>query len=253
MKKHFFFLLLSLVFTISCKNSKVYEVSQITGKQLPVSDSIPENDAISEYIRPFKEHIDQEMNAVLAFSPFDLVKTDGELNTAIGNMMADAVMDLSNPVFKKRTGNSIDIVLLNHGGIRSSVEKGDITTRTAFQIMPFENEVVVAKMKGEAVRDLVHYLIDAGVAHPVSGIELVLNSKNAIKKLLIQGKPVEDDKNYYVATNDYLLQGGDNMAFFSKAIEVTPLNYKIRNLLIDYFKKHDTIAPVKDSRFIKLK
>ena len=202
MNKHFFFLLLSLVFTISCKNSKVYEVSQITGKQLPVSDSIPENDAISEYIRPFKEHIDQEMNAVLAFSPYDLVKTDGELNTAIGNMMADAVMDLSNPVFKKRTGNSIDIVLLNHGGIRSSVEKGDITTRTAFQIMPFENEVVVAKMKGEAVRDLVHYLIDAGVAHPVSGIELVLNSKNAVKKLLIQGKPVEDDKNYYVATND---------------------------------------------------
>ena len=253
MTKHFFLLFLNLLVATSCKNSKILEVSQVTGEQIPVTDSIPANDSISEFIRPFKEHIDREMNAVLAYSPYNLVKTDGELNTAIGNMMADAVMELANPVFKKRTGNAIDVVLLNHGGIRSAVEKGDITTRTAFKLMPFENEVVVAKMKGEAVRDLVRYLVDAGVAHPVSGIELVLNKNGAIEKLLIQGEPVEDEKEYYIATNDYLLQGGDNMVFFSKAIEVTPLNYKIRNILIDYFKEYDTIAPVKDSRFIRLR
>lgn len=231
----------------------VYEVSQVSGRSIPVSDSIPAHDSISEFIQPYKEYIDREMNAVLAYSPKDLVKTDGELNTALGNMMADAVMELANPVFKKRTGNSIDIVLLNHGGIRSSVEKGDITTRTAFQLMPFENEVVVAKMKGSAVRDLVRYLIDAGVAHPIAGLQLVLNSNNAIEKLLVQGEPVQEEKDYFVATNDYLLQGGDNMVFFSKANEVTSLNYKIRNLLIDYFSKHDIIAPVKDQRFIRLK
>lgn len=253
MKKYFPLLLLSLALTLSCKNSKVHEIAKVTGNQIPVTNSIPANDSISEFIKPYKEHIDSEMNAVLAYSPYNLVKTDGELNTAIGNMMADAVMELANPVFRKRTDNSIDIVLLNHGGIRSSVEKGDITTRTAFQLMPFENEVVVAKMKGTAVRDLLRYLIDAGVAHPVAGIELVLNKNRAVKKFLIQGEPVKDDKEYFVATNDYLLQGGDNMLFFSKAQEVTSLDYKIRNLLIDYFKKYDTIAPVKDNRFIRLK
>ncbi|MEG9326381.1 5'-nucleotidase [Salinimicrobium catena] len=253
MKKQLILLFLSAILSVSCKNSMVYEVSQVSGRSIPVSDSIPAHDSISEFIQPYKEYIDREMNAVLAYSPTDLVKTDGELNTALGNMMADAVMELANPVFEKRTGNSIDIVLLNHGGIRSSVEKGDITTRTAFQLMPFENEVVVAKMKGSAVRDLVRYLIDAGVAHPIAGLQLVLNSNNAIEKLLVQGEPVQEEKDYFVATNDYLLQGGDNMIFFSKANEVTSLNYKIRNLLIDYFSKHDTIAPVKDQRFIRLK
>ncbi|HJY12653.1 MAG TPA: hypothetical protein VJ304_07680, partial [Flavobacterium sp.] len=52
------------------------------------------------------------------------------------------------------------------------------------------------------------------------------------------------NKTYYVVTNDYLANGGDNMNFFLKATDKFDLNYKIRNVLIDYFKEVDTI-PVK--------
>ncbi|MDX1602724.1 MAG: 5'-nucleotidase [Salinimicrobium sediminis] len=249
MKKFSFLLFL---FLASCKFSSDYTPARIEGKQLQITDSIPADESLSEFIQPYKENIDREMNQVLSYSSFDLTKRDGELNTAIGNMMADAVMELSNPVFKSRTGNSIDIVLLNHGGIRSSISKGPVTTRTAYQVMPFENEVVVAKMNGKYVRQMVHYLIDAGTAHPVSGLKLEIGKDNSIKKVLIKGQPLEDNKDYYVATNDYLLNGGDNMVFFSNASEVTDLDYKIRNLLIDYFKQQDTIAPVRDYRFIRI-
>lgn len=249
MKKFSFLLFL---FLASCKFSSDYTPARIEGKQLQITDSIPADESLSEFIQPYKENIDREMSQVLSYSLFDLTKRDGELNTAIGNMMADAVMELSNPVFKSRTGNSIDIVLLNHGGIRSSISKGPVTTRTAYQVMPFENEVVVAKMNGKYVRQMVHYLIDAGTAHPVSGLKLEIGKDNSIKKVLIKGQPLEDNKDYYVATNDYLLNGGDNMVFFSNASEVTDLDYKIRNLLIDYFKQQDTIAPVRDYRFIRI-
>ncbi|SOC80599.1 5'-nucleotidase, C-terminal domain [Salinimicrobium sediminis] len=249
MKKFSFLLFL---FLTSCKFSSDYTPARIEGKQLQITDSIPADESLSEFIQPYKENIDREMNQVLSYSSFDLTKRDGELNTAIGNMMADAVMELSNPVFKSRTGNSIDIVLLNHGGIRSSISKGPVTTRTAYQVMPFENEVVVAKMNGKYVRQMVHYLIDAGTAHPVSGLKLEIGKDNSIKKVLIKGQPLEDNKDYYVATNDYLLNGGDNMVFFSNASEVTDLDYKIRNLLMDYFKQQDTIAPVRDYRFIRI-
>ncbi|MDX1752226.1 MAG: 5'-nucleotidase [Salinimicrobium sediminis] len=249
MKKFSFLLFL---FLTSCKFSSDYTPARIEGKQLQITDSIPADESLSEFIQPYKENIDREMSQVLSYSLFDLTKRDGELNTAIGNMMADAVMELSNPVFKSRTGNSIDIVLLNHGGIRSSISKGPVTTRTAYQVMPFENEVVVAKMNGKYVRQMVHYLIDAGTAHPVSGLKLEIGKDNSIKKVLIKGQPLEDNKDYYVATNDYLLNGGDNMVFFSNASEVTDLDYKIRNLLMDYFKQQDTIAPVRDYRFIRI-
>jgi len=248
MKRYLLFLLLTAG---ACKFNDSYTPARIEGKQLEITPDIPANDSLENFIDPYKEHINKEMEEVLAYLPYNLSKSDGRYNTAIGNLMADALMELSNPIFNKRTGEHIDVVLLNYGGIRSSIAKGDVTTRSAFQVMPFENEVVVAALKGEAVREMIHYLIDSGTAHPVAGIELQLEKDNSIKKVLVQGKPLEDSATYYVATNDYLLEGGDNMNFFLKAEEVTNLDYKIRNLLIDYFKAKDTLNPVRDQRFIK--
>lgn len=250
MKKFSILLFLALA---SCKFTGNYTPHRIEGQQLKITDSITSNNVIAEFIKPYKDHIDKEMNMVLAYAPADLTKSNGDLNTAIGNMMADAVMELTSPVFTKRTGKKIDIVLLNFGGIRSAISKGNITTRTAFQVMPFENEVVVAHMKGIHVQEMVNYLVDAGSAHPVAGLTLEIGEDNSIRKVLVQGQPLDDEKIYYVATNDYLLEGGDNMVFFSNAREVTSLDYKIRNVLIDYFTQKDTIAPVRDQRFIRLK
>lgn len=253
MKKYLFFLFLSSTIIHSCKNSGTLAVTQIEGSQITISDSIPVDPQIEDYIKPYREHINKEMDAVLAYAPLSLTKSEGELNTAIGNMMADAVMQLANPIFKKRTGKEIDIVLLNHGGIRSSLNRGNVTTRTAFQIMPFENEVVIAELTTGQVREMLRYLVDSGTAHPVTGLELVLDQNNSIQKILIQGKPIKENSTYFVATNDYLFQGGDNMVFFSDALSLTTIDYKIRNLLIDYFEREDTIAPVEDKRFIRIK
>ena len=73
------------------------------------------------------------------------------------------------------------------------------------------------------------------------------------KTHVLQGavlKALELDKNaiYYVATNDYLANGGDNMNFFKKGIQLYDLDYKLRNILIDYFKEVDTIPVINDIR-----
>ena len=77
-------------------------VARIEAKQLAVTDSIAADPSIEAFIAPYREHIDKEMDSVLAFAPQDLDKRNGELNTAIGNMMADAVMELAGPIFKER-------------------------------------------------------------------------------------------------------------------------------------------------------
>ncbi len=243
-------LFLSPVFLSSCKSGDL-GVAQVKTRQITITDSIQEDPRIEAFIAPYREHIAREMDSVLAFAPRDLDKKDGDLNTAIGNMMADAVMELAGPVFKERTGKNLDIVLLNFGGIRSTINKGDITTRTAYQVMPFENEVVVAELKGEHLQQMIDYLIEADTAHPISGMQLWIDGQGNVLKALVQGEPIQKDKTYFVATNDYLLQGGDNMSFFSENLGVTELNYKIRNLLIDYFSRKDSIAPVIDQRFIR--
>ena len=119
--------------------------------------------------------------------------------------------------------------------------------------MPFENSVVVTALKGSVILEMTTYLKAFKKAHPISGLELVLNADNSLRKILVGGKAVDSKKTYYVATNDYLFKGGDRMDFFKKSDTLYDLNYKIRNVLLDYFSKNDTLNPTIDQRFIKLK
>lgn len=248
--KHFVvFATISMLF--SCKE-KAYQPVHIDGKLLPVSPEIEAVDSIDAYVKPYREHIDQVLDSSLAYAPFTISKKEGTYNTPEGNLMADIVFEQTAPIFKKRTGKDLDLVLLNFGGIRAVITKGNVTARTAYEMMPFENATVVAELNGRSIRQMVSYLIEAKVPHPISGIKIVLDADGKLSSLNIQGKPFDEDRTYYVATSDYLLTGGDHMDFFKDALSVTDTDYKIRNALIDYFSKVDTIAPKVDNRFVKL-
>ena len=249
MKRFFYFGMLITGMLLSCKSQHV-ELTQIEGQQLIIHDSIASNESLEEFIEPYRDHVSKEMNRVLSFAPYSMDKSQGELNTAIGNMMADAVMELAGPILESRTGEHLDVVLLNHGGIRSAISQGDITVGTAFQVMPFENEVVVAALTADGVRQLVDYLVEERVAHPIAGMQITIDEKKQEVEVLVDNKPLEEGRIYYVATNDYLFEGGDRMDFFNSSSQEIVLDYKIRNLLIDYFEQQDSIAPEIDNRFI---
>ncbi|MFD2918019.1 5'-nucleotidase C-terminal domain-containing protein [Psychroserpens luteus] len=249
--KHIF-LLFSILILSACKNQGEY-INKIEGKQINISDSLKLDQSIENFIKPYREHVDSNLDSILAYAVNTYSKSDGEYNTAIGNMMADAVYEESNPVFKSRTGEDIDFVLLNHGGIRSIISKGNITTRTAYEVMPFDNSVVVVKLKGAQVKELVEYLAKGKRAHPISKLNIVLDSDGNFKSATLNSKPLDFSKTYNVATNDYLYNGGDHMDFFKTNDSLYVLDYKIRNVLIDYFTKIDTLKPVIDNRFIQLK
>jgi len=247
------FIILFFAFAVfSCKNEH-HNLIKIEGKQIPITDSLNSNTEVETYVKPFREHVESDLDNVLSYSIKTYSKRNGEFNTAIGNFMADAVYEEANPVFKNRTGKDIDMVILNYGGIRSIISKGDITSRTAYEIMPFENSIVVVALNGKIINALVDYLIRAKSAHPISKLKLTVDKDFNVVKALINDKEIDTTKTYYVATNDYLYSGGDNMTFFKPNDSLYDLNYKIRNALIDYFKKTDTIKPVIDDRFIQIK
>jgi 2',3'-cyclic-nucleotide 2'-phosphodiesterase (5'-nucleotidase family) len=245
-------LLFSILILSACKKQEVY-LNKIEGTQINISDSLEINQNIEDFVKPYRERVNADLDSVLAYAVDTYSKSDGDYNTAIGNMLADAVYEQSNPIFKSRTGEAIDFVLLNHGGIRSIISKGDITTRTAYEVMPFDNSAVVVKLKGTQVRELVKYLAKGKRAHPISRLNIVLDAEGNLKSATLDSTPLDFSKTYNVATNDYLYNGGDRMDFFKTNDSLYVLDYKVRNVLIDYFSKIDTLNPVIDNRFIKLK
>lgn len=245
------FILLNFLVLFNCKNQKL-QLTKIEGHQIKLSDSTTYSQEIEDFIKPYREHIEKDLDSTLAYSVNNFTKTNGQYNTALGNYVADLIYEEANPVFKKRTNHNIDMVLINHGGIRASLPQGKISTRHAYELMPFENDIVVVALKGIYIDKLIQYLVDSKVAHPISKLKLVINADDEIIEAKIKKKPIEKSKMYYVATSDYLYNGGDNMTFFKANDSVYRLNYKIRNAIIDNFKKADTIAPIIDDRFSQI-
>ncbi len=249
--KHFV-LYVTICCFLACKE-KPLQLTEITAKQLAIDSLVRESDSIRLFLVPFKTHIDKVLDSALAFAPYMITKQEGEFNTAAGNLIADIILGEASPVFKARTGNEIDFALMNHGGIRSIISKGNVTARNAFEVMPFENAIAVVELKGSTVNQLAHFLAQSKIPHPIAGLQIIVDNTGTLKQVLVKGKAVDLNRNYFVATSDYLVAGGDKMVFFKEAVSITEIDYKIRNAIIDHLKKVDNFKPVIDDRFYKLK
>ncbi len=252
-----FVLLLTFAAFTSCAEKKFY-ITKIEGREIGISQPTENTDDtatkqatdIENFIKPYRENIDKDLSLVLANAP-ETIDKSGEWQTPMGNFLSDITFEKSNFVFKQRVQKEIDICLLNHGGIRTIISKGNVTARNAYEIMPFENTAIVVGLKGENILDMVQYLIAEKKPHPLKGLTFTITKDNQAKDVLINGKSLDKEKTYYIVTSDYLVNGGDNMVFFKKATERYDLEYKLRNIIIDYFKTHQEIKAEKDQRIRK--
>tara|TARA_Y100000766_G_scaffold210613_1_gene182209 strand:+ start:485 stop:1240 length:756 start_codon:yes stop_codon:yes gene_type:complete len=244
-------ILLFFFVIVGCKTNSDKEN---LGYNIEINQQVSSDSSIVRYYQPYKKNLEESlMNIPISYSSETYKKNDGELNSTLSNMFADATYELSNPIFKQLTGKNIDIVLLNNGGIRSIISKGNISEKTAFELMPFENSIVVLELNGKSINRMIDYLRMVKLQHPIRGLEIKLNNDYSLKNANINGKKININKNYYVATTDYLLEGGDKMYFLDETTKTTDINYKMRDVLIDYFKKNDTLKLATDNRFIRIK
>lgn len=226
-------------------SSKKYNNYQTSAVLLNVNDSIPLDGKFQKFINPYKEHINRDLDSVLANNPLTQDKSKGQWETNIGNLFATTTLELSKPIFQKRENKTIDFCMLNHGGIRAIIPAGNVTSRTAYEIMPFENSIMVIGLTGKEVLELANYVLVEKKPHPLEGIVIKTNADfSKVISVEINNIPLDENKIYYVATSDYLANGGDSMNFFKNSNLKYDLDYKLRNLFIDYFKKVDTLPNI---------
>ena len=149
------------LFTIACAK-KVH----INTYYISVTENVPVNNDIELFLKPYRDHITADLSKILAYNPVNLDKSSSKWQNPMTNFFADAILETARPVFEKRTGKQIDFCLLNYGGIRSTIAKGNITTKTAYNIMPFENSAVVLTLTGETVYEVAAFIATNTVALP---------------------------------------------------------------------------------------
>lgn len=239
-----------IIIAVGCKNAPL-ETVKIQGKQIKIDQIYYPDSSIIKFILPYKEELRDEISTVLCYSPRTLTRTENDFESALGNIYADICYKKGDSIYFSETGKNIDFALFNYGGIRTVIPKGNVTVGNIFELMPFENKLVVVELTGKKTLELFNYLKESKKAHPISGLRLVMNDEN-FEKILIQKKPFYLAKNYYVLTHDYLQHGGDKMSFFKKPVSLFSTSYKVRDVIIDYLAEIDTLHAFTDGRFVKI-
>jgi len=214
-------------------------------KNISIAENLPEDQTFKKTIEPYKMELEGKMNTKLSHTAVDLTKSGD--NSNLGNLLADYTFEGAD-VWAKNNGipGGIDGAVINIGGIRTTIAKGDIVTRQIYEVMPFENEVMIMKMKGSDLQGLFNYYLKTQKNNPVSHITIETDGDKILKQH-INGKEVDPAKTYYIATSDYLALGGDNMEYFKKG-EMIPTGIKLRDLFLEKFKANPEVTVPTDVR-----
>ncbi len=235
---------LAFLSIISCRAPLNVATVQ-TEKNISISKDLPEDQIFKNIIEPYKIELEGKMNNKISHTAIDLTK-QGE-NSNLGNLLADYTFEGADAWAKKNgITDGVDAAVINIGGIRTNIGAGDILTKHIYEVMPFENEVIIVKMKGSDLQGLFDYYLKTLKNNPVSHL-VIETDKDKIAKQLIDGKPVDVSKTYYIATSDYLALGGDNMDYFKKG-ELMPTGIKLRDLFLEKFIANPEVKVPTDMR-----
>jgi len=186
----------------------------------PVSKTIVSDSSLNAFISPYKDSLDKQMNEVLAIAEVDFV-----VQRPASNLMKW----VANALFVNQTKtvrlSQPAVCLLNTGGIRSSIGKGNVTLGDIYKVMPFDNTVVWVELPIEVLPEIEAYLNKSG-GEPMANLTLIEG------KLSITSSP-ENPTHFWVITSDFLLNGGDKMTFFTKRTNLNETGKLLRDVLIE--------------------
>jgi len=164
-----------------------------------------------------------------------------EMDVGLGNMITDALRNFA----------GTDIALTNNGGIRASIEPGDITARDVFTVDPFGNVVTIIEMTGHELKDIIEYSYHRDLENygpqidlQTSGLEYTIYTDDeglyADSDLFIDGELMDLDQTYSITTNNFIVDGGDGYDF-SEATIIQEDQGQVTQAIIQYVQELGTV------------
>ncbi len=215
-----------LISVFSC--SPGYRMMQHSSHTYTIDTVLSADNIYVKMLAPYKDKMQLQMSEVVGYTDTVLVK--GRPEGTLGHFVADAMLAEA-----KKANPAVLAAIGNAGGIRiSNLGPGSIILGKIYELMPYDNELVIVQLRGDVLQQFCNHIAANG-GWPVSGISFTMKDKKAVN-VLVDGKAIQADRKYIIATNDYLLYGGDNCSFVigSKAENTGRF---IRDILIDDLKR----------------
>lgn len=208
------------------------------------------DEEIDSIIQPYREKLQTVMDEEIGVAEKTIDR--GRPESPLGNLIADAI--LLHAKYKLDPGTNFS--LMNRGGIRlPELPVGPITVADIYQLVPFDNRIAILTLTGRQVESLLQSLADnqgevlAGIAYQLKKTsEAAGGSQWTAINIMIDGKPLDADATYKLATLDYLAGIGDEFAVLQEASERKDGKLFLREIMIKHIRQMKNIPSVIDGR-----
>jgi 2',3'-cyclic-nucleotide 2'-phosphodiesterase (5'-nucleotidase family) len=211
--------------------------------------------AIAAIVKQHEDKLDESLKATVGTTAVELDSRRATVRlkeSTIGNLIADAI----------REATKADAAITNGGGIRGDRTYAPGTTLTRKDVLtelPFGNIAVLLEISGadlrSALEEGVSGVEDAAGRFPqVSGLRFVFDAKlpkgSRVLEVSIGGKPLDAAATYRLATNDYMMAGGDGYASLKKGRPIIDASggALMANVVMEYIAARGTVSPAVEGR-----
>lgn len=246
-------LLFLAVLLSGCHSLVVTKVSS-NNIRLDSALNIVPDPKMESVILPYRTKLMNDMEDVLCISKDALF--GGRPESPLTNFCADLILQESDSICRKRYPEiSMSVSMVNRGGLRVPIPKGEVKVQNMFELMPFENEIVFLKLSGVEMLQFIDHMASRG-GEGVAGMRFGIKDDKAFSPE-IQGQPLDEKKSYWLVTSDYIANGGDGFEILSSIKERVSTGVKFRDMFIDHLrslgKKGITIEAKTDGRIYNAK
>lgn len=243
-KTTLFALLATLFLASACRSH--YEMAGIQRSRIVIDsryDAHPDAQA-AEFLKPYKHVVDSVMGPVVGESARYMTaeRPEGTLSNLLSDIMVWAAKDYN---------EKVDFGVYNMGGVRADLPKGTITYGDVLDIAPFENKIAFASLRGDALQELFEQMASVGGEGVSHAVRIVITNDGQLVSATVNGEPVDPEREYRLATIDYLLGGTDKLEAFKKAFNVNAPKEASNNsrfIIMNYFREQTKEGKVVDAQ-----
>ncbi|HEY4651215.1 MAG TPA: 5'-nucleotidase [Pontibacter sp.] len=214
---------------VGCQQ-KVWQAQASLGQtDLPVDSTLTTDPEAEALIAPYREQVSSKMSEVVGTAPAELRK--GDYESPLGNFVVDLLLVQTS----KLMNQPVDMAQTTNGGLRVPIPAGPVNMGNIFELMPFENEVVLLTLDGQATKELFDFAARTKISPIANATYTVQNGQATNVK--IGGKPLDLNRTYTIVTSDYLAGGGDNMVMFKKALKSEKVGMMMRDMIVKHIRE----------------
>ena len=234
------------------------KIVQAVGEPLVMDGTVSEDTATKHRIAQAAVPLEEIRNQVVA-KPSAVIQGDSKVcrvaECEMGNLVADGMLD-------RVADQGEQIALANSGGLRASIDAGDVTMGEVLTVLPFQNTLVTFQISGQGVIDALENGVSQveevkGRFPQVAGLKFIWdpsvnpNEGRVVEVMVASGAgfiPIDPLVKYMVVTNNYVLNGGDGYKMFRAGSNAYDYGLELEVVLADYMAAQGVYAPYLDGR-----